>query len=133
MTKFLLPYISLVISLVVLDYLWLVQFMSSYFKKAYGSLLATQMNNWAIVLFYLLYPIGLIVFVYLPNSSSSLFKLFLMGAFFGLIAYATYDLTGLALIKNWPKIASLVDVLWGAFISGAVVVITRLVVNLFVR
>lgn len=133
MSKFLLPYISLVISLVVLDYLWLVQLMSSYFKKAYGSLLATQMNNWAIVLFYLLYPIGLIVFVYLPNSSSSLFKLFLMGAFFGLIAYATYDLTGLALIKNWPKIASLVDVLWGAFISGAVVVITRLVVNLFVR
>jgi uncharacterized membrane protein len=68
------------------------------------------------VLFYLLYVAGLVYFVMLPASRSR--DALLRGALFGLIAYATYDLTNQATLRDWPWQVTLVDLVWGAFVTG---------------
>ena len=53
----------------------------------------------------------------------------LLGALFGLISYATYDLTNLATLKDWPVLITIVDLIWGAVLSGSVSVITYLIIK----
>ncbi len=78
--------------------------------------------NWsAAILFYLLYIVGILVFAVLPAvTAQSFMRAILLGAFFGFVAYATYDLTNLATLKNWPLSVTLVDMLWGAVLTGSV-------------
>jgi len=75
--------------------------------------------NWpAALIFYLLFIAGLVVFVIQPGlAAKSLFKTVLLAALFGLVTYATYDLTNLATIKNWPLIVTIVDLIWGMLLS----------------
>ena len=78
---------------------------------------------WAAVLFNLLYPAGLVVFTVLSNAlhpvvSSGLLGALLAGAPFGFFVYATYDLTNLATLKDWPVSLAFIDIAWGTAISG---------------
>ena len=64
---------------------------------------------------------GVLVFAVEPGlKAHSLRKAVLLGGFFGLITYATYDLTNLATLKNWPWIVTLVDMAWGTLLTAAV-------------
>jgi uncharacterized membrane protein len=82
--------------------------------------------NWiAAIIFYLLFLIGIVVFVIAPailkkDWSHALW----MGALFGLITYATYDLTNLATLKDWPVKVVIVDMIWGTLLSASVSIIT---------
>ena len=78
--------------------------------------------NWyAALLFYLLNILGILVFAILPGYNADYVgKALLLGAFYGLCTYATYDLTNLATLKDWPIIVTIVDLLWGVFISSVV-------------
>jgi uncharacterized membrane protein len=82
--------------------------------------------NWlAAIIFYLLFIVGLVIFVIAPAvEKNSWTHALLFGALFGLITYATYDLTNLATVKNWPLLVTVVDLGWGAFLAGAVSTIT---------
>ena len=81
----------------------------------------TDVNWTAAILFYLLYIAGLVVFVISPAlEKNSWTHAVLFGALFGLIAYATYDLTNLATIKNWPLVVTVVDLIWGMVLSASV-------------
>lgn len=72
-------------------------------------------------IFYLIYILGIVVFVISPAlQKHSIFSAIFMGALFGFCAYATYDLTNMATIKDWPLIVTIVDLIWGAFLSGSV-------------
>lgn len=83
--------------------------------------MANKFNWLAALFFYLIFVLGLTVFVVWPNlQTGNIGKIFLMGAFFGLVAVATYDLTSQALVKNWPYIVTIVDMAWGAILAGAV-------------
>ena len=108
-------------TLAVIDLIWIIGVAQSFYKAQLGSLLATNTVWWAAVLFYLMYVAGLIFFVIQPAiEKHSLSYAILAGAFFGLVAYGTYDLTNLATTTGWPLTMSLVDMAWGAIAGGAI-------------
>jgi uncharacterized membrane protein len=80
--------------------------------------LAPNPNWFVAVLFYLLFVAGLLTFVILPGLNAKSLKVTLLkAALFGLVTYATYDLTNLATLDGWPILVSVVDMLWGTFLS----------------
>ena len=82
----------------------------------------TPSPNWLpAILFYLLFIVGILFFVVAPGLESNSIKVILLrAALFGLITYATYDLTNLAALKDWPALLSMVDMLWGTFLNVSV-------------
>ncbi len=109
-----------------IDAVWLYVMTSRFYKPYLGHLLSPAPNLTAAVLFYVLYAMGLTGLVIVPGieSHTSLLKVGVMGALFGLVAYGTYDLTNLATLKSWPCVVSLVDMVWGSGVSAVVCVIS---------
>jgi uncharacterized membrane protein len=104
-----------------MDMVWLVVVARGFYRERLGFLLSDQPNWWAAISFYLLFVVGLLVFVIVPAvEAGSLRKALLLGAFFGLVTYATYDLTNHATVKNWPWMVTLVDMTWGTVLATAV-------------
>lgn len=103
------------------DLVWLGLVAKNFYAKQIGFLLRPDVNWLAAIIFYLLFLVGLVIFVILPAmEKNSLLTAIFLGALFGLVTYATYDLTNLALTKNWPLLVTIVDLLWGTFISALV-------------
>lgn len=116
----------------VIDIAWLVLVARNFYAQQIGFLIAKNPNLLAAFLFYLLFIAGLIFFVITPALDKKSFThALLAGAFFGLVTYATYDLTNQATVKDWPLIVTLVDLLWGMTVSAAVSIITYLVASKF--
>jgi uncharacterized membrane protein len=104
-----------------IDMVWLGLVARGFYRKHLGYLLAPNPNWAAAILFYLLFVAGLLIFAVLPGlQAGSLGKALLLGAFFGLLTYATYDLTNMATIKDWPLIVTVVDMLWGVVLASLV-------------
>jgi len=111
-----------------IDLVWLVFIARSFYKNQLDKLLATSPNWLPAIIFYLIFVAGLTFFVISPNKlETNMLQVFLIGAFFGLVAYATYDLTNLATLKDWPLTVTIVDLIWGAFLGGSVSLITVLI------
>lgn len=103
----------------VVDFIWLSTMVARLYRPALGPLLLDQPNMAAAAVFYLMYPIGLAVFAVVPGiQMQSVAQAAMRGALFGLLAYATYNLTNLATLKQWSAQVSMIDSLWGAFASG---------------
>jgi uncharacterized membrane protein len=85
--------------------------------------------NWtAAIIFYLIFIVGILIFAVAPAlESQSLAKAVVLGALFGFFTYATYDLTNLATLKDWPIIVVVVDIIWGAVLSGSVAAVSYLI------
>lgn len=108
-----------------IDMAWLGLVAKKFYAKRIGFLMKTDINWTAAILFYLLFIIGLILFVIMPAvGKGSWVHALLFGALFGLIAYATYDLTNLATLKDWPLLVTIVDLVWGAGLAGSVSMLT---------
>ncbi|ESQ81519.1 hypothetical protein AEAC466_21205 [Asticcacaulis sp. AC466] len=107
--------------LAVLDFIWLTTMGNSLYKPAMGSLMRAQPNMIPAVAFYLLYVFGLTYLIVYPalfgNAAFSLLDLAFRAALFGLIAYATYNLTCLSVINAWPVSLSFIDMAWGAVVT----------------
>ena len=106
-----------------IDMAWLGVVARSFYQQRLGDLdLLRDKPNWyAAIVFYLLFVAGLLVFAVLPGlQSESVRKTLLLGAFFGLVTYATYDLTNMATIKDWPLVVTVVDMIWGLVLATAV-------------
>lgn len=103
-----------------IDLLWLGVVAKNFYQDQLGYLLGPV--NWiAAIIFYLLYIVGILVFAILPGlESGSILRASALGAFFGFMAYSTYELTNYALIKDWPFTVVWVDILWGTVLTGAV-------------
>ncbi len=107
--------------LVVVDYFWLSNAVNFLYRPKLGALLADKPVLWAAALFYVLYGIGVAVLVLRPAlAEGGIVAALWMGALFGLVAYGTYDLTNQATIKGWSLTVTVVDMVWGAFITGVV-------------
>ncbi len=105
----------------VVDMIWLGVVAKGFYRKHLGTMLSPKVNWAAALLFYLLFIVGLLVFVIRPAlEQGEPLKALLLGAFFGLISYATYDLSNLATLKDWPIIVTVVDLVWGATLGGLV-------------
>jgi uncharacterized membrane protein len=116
----------------IIDVMWVGFIAKGFYAKQIGTLLKPDVNWWAAITFYALFIAGLIIFVVMPAvEKGSWTSALLLGAFFGLVCYATYDLTNLALAKDWPLLVTIVDLAWGAFISASVSVATYFIYRAF--
>jgi uncharacterized membrane protein len=114
----------------VIDMVWLVLVAKKFYQEQIGFLMKPDINWFAAIVFYLLFIAGLIVFVISPAvEKHSWVHAVLFGALFGLITYATYDLTNLATLKDWPLLVTVVDLIWGSVLASAISVITYLIAN----
>jgi len=120
-TYYLKLYLATLIAFFAIDMLWLGLVARTFYRKYLGFIMSPNPNWLAAIIFYLLFIVGILVFVVLPGlESGSLSSTLLRAALFGLITYATYDLTNLATVKDWPVIVTVVDLAWGTVLSTAV-------------
>lgn len=104
-----------------IDILWLGVVAKGFYHKHLGRLFRERVNWAAATIFYLLYILGIMIFAVIPGvGSASLGRTALLGVLYGLFTYATYDLTNLATLKDWPKVIVVVDILWGMVLCGVV-------------
>lgn len=121
MTHYAKLYIASLLVFLVIDGIWLGLIARGFYGRHLGYLLKPNPNWYAAFLFYLLFVAGIVLFVVAPASSHESWKKVLVyGAVFGLVTYATYDLTNLATIKDWPFIVTVVDLAWGMSVSAIV-------------
>ena len=114
-------YVAALVCFLAIDMVWLTIVARGFYRKQLGFLLSDQPNWWAAIAFYLLFVVALLVFAIVPGlQAGSLRRTLLLGGFFGLVTYATYDLTNLATVKNWPWILTLVDMTWGVVLATSV-------------
>ena len=103
----------------VIDIVWLSVIARSFYKNQLGHLMAERVNWLAALIFYALFIVGLLVFVIYPAvDANAVGQAFLFGGLFGMIAYATYDLTNLATLKDWPVRVTVVDLIWGTALGA---------------
>ena len=109
---------------VVIDMIWLTLVAKNFYKEKLKHLLAEKASLVPAVAFYLLFIVGLVTFVIKPNLEVSLGVVMSRGALFGLVTYATYDLTNQATIKKWPVAITVVDLIWGTVLSATICMLT---------
>lgn len=113
-------YVYVLASLAVLDFVWL-SLMGGFFRGMLAHLFAPTFSFLPAILFYPLYAAGLYFFILQPAlaAQSPILNVFLWGTLFGLIAYGTYDLTNQATLQQWPVLMTVIDMAWGALMTGA--------------
>jgi uncharacterized membrane protein len=102
-----------------IDMVWLGLVAKDFYRRHLGGMLSAKVHWPAAILFYLLFVAGLLLFVIGPAQGNAFVALW-KGAVFGLIAYATYDLTNLATLNDWPFLVTVVDLVWGTALGAAV-------------
>src|SRR4051812_13785740 len=118
-TKHLVAWAVTFVVLLVIDMIWLGVVAKGMYQEAMGDLMSPNPRLAFAAVFYLAYPIGLLVFAIVPGlDQQGVLRAALLGALFGLFCYATYDLTNLAVIRDWPLALSFIDIAWGALVSG---------------
>jgi uncharacterized membrane protein len=128
MAYYLKLYFATLVVFFAIDLVWLGLVARTFYKKYLGYLMAPNPNWLAAIIFYLLFIVGILVFVVVPGLADNSVKTTLLrAALFGLISYATYDLTNLATVKDWPLTITIVDLLWGTTVSVIVSYISFLI------
>lgn len=122
---FLQLYVSALAVFFCIDLFWLGVVAHDLYQEKIGFLLSGEIMWGPAILFYFLYVAGLTFFAIAPAThEGSWGAAVLYGGFFGLVCYATYDLTNLATLKGWPITIVIIDLVWGAFISSVTSLIT---------
>jgi len=128
MLSYLAAYGATLLVMLALDVLWLGFIAKSLYRDGIGHLMADPPNLLAGGVFYLLYPVGIMIFAVVPAAlygtlaapaEVSFSRAILAGALFGFFAYATYDLSNLATLRDWPLRLVLVDIAWGTALTAA--------------
>ena len=102
-----------------IDFVWLTRIAVRFYDRHLGHLLREEPVIWAAAAFYALYLVGVVVFTVLPGlEAGSLARSAMLGALFGLVAYATFDLTCKALFQDFPTIVVVVDLAWGTVLTA---------------
>ena len=121
MQNLILTYLGSVLVFLAIDLVWLGVIAKDLYGKYLKDFLSDQINWTAAIVFYLLFIIGIIYFaVYPAAEKDSLQQAVLNGALFGFFTYATYDLTNLATLKNWPIQIVFIDIIWGMILTASV-------------
>ena len=115
-------FVGALISLLCIDGIWLGLIAKNWYQQTMGPLMKTQVNWLAVLAFYLIYSFGLVYLIQLPalKNHSTALQVAFNGFVLGFIAYGTYDLTNLAILKNWPVFISFVDMVWGGLLTATV-------------
>jgi uncharacterized membrane protein len=119
MIKYLLLYTSFIIVFLIVDLLWLGMIAKDFYKASLGSLMLDKPKLVASMMFYVLYSVGIMIFVMRDAYDIGHWQhAALYGALFGFFAYTTYDLSNLATIRGFPLRLAVVDMIWGSFATG---------------
>ena len=114
-------YLAALMTFVACDMVWLGMMAPRFYRPTLGDIAISGVNLPPAIAFYLLYPIGLLIFAVNPAlRSGSIGSATLYGALFGFFTYATYDLTNQATLRNWTTQLTLIDVAWGTFLAAVV-------------
>ncbi|MFO7636440.1 MAG: DUF2177 family protein [Clostridia bacterium] len=119
MVNMILRYLILLGAFLAIDMVWLGFVAKNFYRQQLGFLMKKNVNWVAAILFYLLFILGLLVFVVnRAVADNSIWAAVLYGALFGLVTYSTYDLTNLSTIRDWPLKITVVDLVWGTTLSS---------------
>jgi len=103
------------------DMIWLGLVARTFYRRHIGHLMSDTVNWPAALVFYFAFIAGILIFCVLPAfEKGSIGRAVLYGVLFGLFTYATYDLTNLATLRQWPLIVTVADILWGMVLTGTV-------------
>lgn len=131
MTSWITQYVVAAVAFCLIDFIWLGTIAKQLYADRMGHLLADKPNFPAAVVFYAIFVAGLVYFVIHPAvEGESWTKALLAGAFFGFVTYATFDLTNLAVLKDFPFSIVPIDMAWGTFLAASVSISTYAVVQL---
>jgi uncharacterized membrane protein len=120
-SKLALSYLLTTLVFFAIDMTWLGFIAKNLYRKYLGAFLSDNVNWTAAIVFYLLFIVGIFYFSILPSVEKNDFsKTVISGALFGLFTYATYDLTNLATLKNWPLNIVFIDIIWGMVLTALV-------------
>jgi uncharacterized membrane protein len=127
--RYILLYLSTTVIFFAIDMIWLGWLAKDFYWEKLDGILTKGEVNWAAAgVFYALYIGGIIYFGTSAGFREETWKAALMnGALFGFFCYATYDLTNMALIKNWPLQVVVVDILWGTFLTGSTALLSFII------
>lgn len=116
----LLAYVMTLIGFLVVDLIWLGIIARDFYRDALGAAFDVEIDLGVAFGFYALYVLGIVIFAVSPALDRGDWKhAALFGGLFGLFAYATYDLTNMATLRDWPTIVSVVDIPWGVFLTAS--------------
>lgn len=115
-----------------IDIVWLGFVAKDFYREQLGFIMATKTNWPAAVVFYLIFIGGLMFFAINPALAKDSIKYaFLVGGLFGFMTYATYDMTNLATLKDWPLVISIIDIIWGTLLNALTAGVSFYIINLF--
>lgn len=130
MKPWLVQYVVAAVAFCVVDFIWLGTVAEGIYEDRIGHLLREEPNLAAAVVFYALFVAGLVFFVIEPALQRSSWRYAAgAGAFFGLVCYATFDLTNLAVLEGYPFSIVPIDMAWGTFLAASVSLATYAVVS----
>ncbi|MEM8785552.1 MAG: DUF2177 family protein [Pseudomonadota bacterium] len=113
-------YVATTLVFLAIDFVWLTYVAQTFYKSQIGHLLASPFNLPAAGVFYLIYCVGIVIFAVAPALNGLGFRHALIhGALFGFFAYATYEMTNYATLRDWPLTMVVVDISWGVVLTGA--------------
>lgn len=113
-------YLLSIVVFFVIDIMWIGWIARNFYREKIGFLMADQVNWTAALIFYFLYIGGILYFAILPGLKADQWQLaWINGALLGLLCYATYDLTNLATLKNWPVVVAVADIIWGVLLTSS--------------
>ena len=119
MIKYLGIYFAFLITLITVDLVWLLGIAKNLYREDMGDLMASEPKLLAGLAFYLIYALGVCIFVIAPAlSKQSLMHALQYGALFGFFCYMTYDLTNLAVIRDFPAKLAFIDMAWGSLVTA---------------
>lgn len=120
-SKFAIGYLLTTVVFFAIDILWLGVIAKDMYNKMLGHLMAPNVNWTAALIFYLIFIVGIFLFSIVPGIQKDSFQHALIyGVLFGFFTYATYDLTNLATLKDWPIKIVFIDIIWGMVLTGSV-------------
>jgi len=117
--KYLGIYLTFLITLITVDLVWLLGIAKNLYREEMGDLMASEPKLLAGLAFYVIYALGVCIFVIAPAlSKQSLMHALQYGALFGFFCYMTYDLTNLAVIRDFPTKLAFIDMAWGSLVTA---------------
>lgn len=121
MLQYIVHYILTTLVFLGIDAIWLGIIAKNLYATKIGHLMAENPNFLVAGIFYLLFVVGILIFaVYPAVEKQSFVHALMLGALFGFFTYATYDLTNLATLRDWPMMVTVIDILWGTILNAVV-------------
>ena len=112
-------YLAALLVFFLADMVWLGTMVSRLYRPTLGDLLLSGVNMPPAILFYVIYPVGLVIFAIVPGlKSGNITTALFLGALFGFFTYGTYDLTNQATLRNWSTTLTIADMAWGSVLGG---------------